>query len=207
MAPKPFVWNFFAKGYAKRPVPDAAAYQHKLDVTRQYLSADAKVLEIGCGTGTTALYHAPVVGHIRAIDFSIKMIAIARQKAETAGVTNVDFEISALEDLADAPDTYDMIMAHSILHLVDDRGSVLRRCHAMLKPGSVFVSSTVCIGNPNLLVRGFAKVLRATSFGPNIHLLSEDQLASEFEAAGFEIVERTPQKPRAALFMVARKPA
>ena len=52
-------WDRHAKGYAKRPVPDEAAYQRKLKMTQDYLTPDMEVLELGCGTGTTALIHAP----------------------------------------------------------------------------------------------------------------------------------------------------
>lgn len=206
MAARPFLWNLFAKGYAKRPVPDAAIYQHKLDVTRRYMVPGAEVLEIGCGTGTTALYHAPAAGHIRAVDFSVNMIAIAREKAADAGIGNVDFQVGALEDLPDAPETYDMVMAHSILHLIDNRAAVIARCQSMLKPGGIFVSSTLCFGRVNPVVRVLVAAIRMTGIAPNIHLFSEDQLVGEVEAAGFEIVERSEPKPRTALFLVARKP-
>ncbi|MGD1860116.1 MAG: hypothetical protein ACFB0E_09115 [Leptolyngbyaceae cyanobacterium] len=49
----------------------------KLTVTRSYFRSDMQVLEIGCGTGSTAILHAPHVNHIRAINFSANMIAIA----------------------------------------------------------------------------------------------------------------------------------
>ena len=75
-----------AKGYAKRPVTDETAYQRKLKLTQDYLSPDMEVLELGCGTGTTALFHAPFVKHITGIDISRNMLEIARAKAESGNV-------------------------------------------------------------------------------------------------------------------------
>ena len=46
-----------------------------------------EVLEFGCGTGGTAIIHAPYVKHIRAIDISGNMIAIAKGKAEADSTT------------------------------------------------------------------------------------------------------------------------
>jgi cyclopropane fatty-acyl-phospholipid synthase-like methyltransferase len=66
------VWDRFAKGYAKKPVADEDAYQKKLQITRGYLKPDHKVLEFDCGTGSTAIAHAPHVKHIRAIHFRQK---------------------------------------------------------------------------------------------------------------------------------------
>ncbi|MEM6839843.1 MAG: class I SAM-dependent methyltransferase [Cyanobacteria bacterium P01_C01_bin.120] len=45
-----------------------------MTVTSSYFRSDMQVLEIGCGTGSTAILHAPHVNHIRAINFSIRAI-------------------------------------------------------------------------------------------------------------------------------------
>ena len=48
-------WDRHAAGYARRPVADEASYQHKLSVTRRHLRPEMRLLEVGCGTGTTAI--------------------------------------------------------------------------------------------------------------------------------------------------------
>ena len=58
-------WDRHAERYAKSPVADEASYQKKLQVTREYLRPDMEILEFGCGTGSTAITHAPYVKHIR----------------------------------------------------------------------------------------------------------------------------------------------
>ena len=77
MAEQTKFWDKIADRYAKQPIADEAAYQKKLQVTRDYFRSDMEVLEIGCGTGSTAILHAPYVKHIRAIDFSTNMLAMA----------------------------------------------------------------------------------------------------------------------------------
>ena len=52
-------WNKVAAGYAKQPIADEAADQRKLKVTQEYLQPSMNVLEFGCGTGSTAIVHAP----------------------------------------------------------------------------------------------------------------------------------------------------
>jgi cyclopropane fatty-acyl-phospholipid synthase-like methyltransferase len=54
-------WDRIAERYSKQPVADEAAYQKKLQVTREYFRPDMEVLEFGCGTGSTAIAHAPYV--------------------------------------------------------------------------------------------------------------------------------------------------
>lgn len=139
-------WDRHAKGYAKKPVADEAAYQKKLRITQDYLKPDMEVLEFGCGTGTTALIHAPYVRHIRAVDISGKMLEIARNKAAAKNITNVTFEQAGIDDLSAADASYDAVMGHSILHLLQDKESVIARVFKMLNPGGIFVSSTVCLG-------------------------------------------------------------
>ncbi len=63
-------WEWHAKRYAKQKVGDEASYQNKLKLTQERLKPNMEVLEFGCGTGTTALTHAPFVNNIRAIDGS-----------------------------------------------------------------------------------------------------------------------------------------
>ena len=65
-------WDRIAERYARTPVADETSYKKKLQITQDYLRPGMEVLEFGCGTGSTALIHAPYVKHIHAIDISSK---------------------------------------------------------------------------------------------------------------------------------------
>ncbi len=67
-------WDKRAAKYAQHPVADQAAYEKKLEITRTHFRPDSEVLETGCGTGSTALAHAPYVKHILATDFSLEQV-------------------------------------------------------------------------------------------------------------------------------------
>ena len=153
MAPSAKFWDKVALKYSKRPVADEAAYQRKLEVTQQYLRPDMQVLEFGCGTGSTAIVHAPHVAHIHATDISGKMIEIARSKAASGNITNISFEVSTIEDLDARDGAYDVVMGHSILHLLEDKDAAIAKAHRLLKPGGVFVSSTFCGGDSHRWLR------------------------------------------------------
>ena len=200
-------WDRIAERYAKANLRDEAAYQRKLEITQRYLTKDSEVLEVGCGTGTTALRHAPVAGHILATDISSGMLAVARRRAEEAGAANVTFRQAALEEL-DLPDGgYDAILALNLLHLLEDRGGALGRLARALKPGGVLVSSTVCLSDGLGWVRPALPVMRLVGFAPRVAFFTGDTLRAEMRVAGLEIVEDWRPKPKAALFLVARKPA
>ncbi len=72
-------WDNLADRYSKKPVKDTESYNRTLDCTRKHLSATDEILEVGCGTGTTALLLAPSVKQITASDISSRMIEIAKE--------------------------------------------------------------------------------------------------------------------------------
>ncbi len=202
-------WDKIADKYSRLPVTDRAAYERKLEITRAYMTPEMEVLEIGCGTGSTAIYHAPAVKHIRATDISGAMLDIAKGKAKAAGVTNVSFEVAAIDDLALAGSSVDMVMAHSILHLVADCDTVIGKIARALKPGGVFVSSTFCLGEKPLM-RAFLAVAAPIGrmlgkFPLVVHALSEKQLTAKIAAAGFAVEEQWRPGNGSVVFVVARK--
>ena len=99
-------WDKIAERYSKKPVDDEEAYQQKLQVTREYLQPDMELLEFGCGTGSTAIAHAPYVKQILATDISAKMIGIAQAKADTGEVKNVTFKQAAIDDFSADDQTF-----------------------------------------------------------------------------------------------------
>jgi len=84
-------WDEVAERYSKQPIADEAAYQKQLQVTRECFQPDTDILELGSGTGSTAIIHAPYVKHICAIDISSKMIEIAQRKADADHIENITF--------------------------------------------------------------------------------------------------------------------
>ncbi|MGI9247647.1 MAG: class I SAM-dependent methyltransferase [Woeseiaceae bacterium] len=199
-------WNKHADKYARRPISDEAAYQEKLEVTREYFQPDTEVLEIGCGTGTTAIAHAPFVGHIHATDLSTRMVEIAKDKAKAAGIDNVTLEALSVDALDVPSASIDVVMAHSVLHLVEDKEQVIANVQQMLKPGGVFVSNTACIGDMMLPLRLIIPVGRFLRLFPRVKVFSVAELKDSLENAGFEIDYEWQPKKSAAAFIICRKP-
>jgi ubiquinone/menaquinone biosynthesis C-methylase UbiE len=205
-APSSRFWDFIAKRYARQPVADEAAYQRKLEVTRQSLKPDMQLLEFGCGTGSTALVHAPLVRHIRAIDISAKMLAIARSKAEAGQVENVTFEQAAIDTFTAPDGHFDAVLGLSILHLLADKEAVIAKVHGMLKPGGVFVTSTVCLGDTMAFFRFIAPVGHFLGLLPLLKVFTVQDLVDSLSGAGFVIDHQWQPSKGKAVFIVARKP-
>ena len=198
-------WDRIAKRYAKRPVSDEAAYQKKLQVTRDYFRPDMEVLEFGCGTGSTAIAHASYVRHIHAIDISSKMIEIAQGKADAANIDNVTFEQSTIEELSDSDESLDAVLVLSILHLLEDKEAVIARIYRMLKPGGIFVSSTICLGNTMRFLKVIVPIGKFFNLIPMIRFFTAQELEDCLTAAGFEIDHRWQPGKGKAVFIVAKK--
>jgi ubiquinone/menaquinone biosynthesis C-methylase UbiE len=198
-------WDRIAPSYAKKPVPDESAYQRTLERVRSYLNPNQLVLEVGCGTGTTALHLAPHAAQILASDLSPGMIRIARQKARAAGVENVVFMPGTLDELEAAP-RFDVVMAFNVFHLMADIPSALRRVHDLLVPGGLLISKTPCVGEINFLMRLAIPVMQAFHRAPFVNFVKTQALRESVLDAGFEILEAgfLPEKSH-SLFFVARK--
>jgi len=199
-------WDRHAEGYAKRPIADEASYQKKLAITREYFRPDMEVLEFGCGTGSTAIAHAPYVNHIRATDLSSRMIDIARRKAAAANVSNITFESAAIEDLGIPDQTLDAVLGMSILHLLENKEAVIERVYQMLKPGAVFVTSTVCLGDKMKFFKILGPIGRFLRLLPLVRVFTRKELKDSLTAAGFEIDHEWAPDKGMALFIVAKKP-
>jgi len=214
------LWDYFAKGYAKSPIGDMESYQTKLAVTQErYLKSYMKVVEIGCGTGGTSIHHAPHVQHILATDISSKMLDIAKENAKTAGIPStgpeqvLEFRQASVDQLELPDQSQDVVLALSILHLLPNRPHAIAKVFKWLKPGGVFITSTICIADTmeNSLIKGFLlrRVLPFASWCgiiPEIDTgLTKAQLSREMKQAGFDIDYEWQPKPEAAVFLVGRK--
>jgi len=200
-------WDKHAEKYSQRPIKNVDAYERTLERTRAYLSKTDRVLEIGCGTGGTAVNLAGDAGQITGSDISPAMVGIARGRAEDQGKENVTFTCGDACDLDFDVGSFNAVMAFNLLHLLPDTEGAVARAHALLRPGGYFISKTVCLRDMSPLWRPLIFIMQAVGFAPFLRRFSKSELDGMIEAAGFEIVEGRsfPGAPE-SWFVVARKP-
>ncbi|MEM9705980.1 MAG: class I SAM-dependent methyltransferase [Pseudomonadota bacterium] len=196
-------WNKAADKYAAQPVRNEAAYKATIERVRSRLTQDMAGLEVGCGTGTTALLLADAIGSLLATDVSTRMIEIAEQKRLDQNAENVTFRAGLIDDPQLQAASFDVVLAFNLVHLVPDRQAFLASVKALLKPGGLFISKTPCVKEMNLFIPIVIKGLQLIGKAPNVESFGPDELKSDIQSAGFEILEEDVL-PKPSWYIVAR---
>lgn len=204
-------WDRIARKYAADPIADMAGYEISLQRTRGLLSTEHDVLEIGCGTGTTALHLAASTGCFLATDISTEMIAIAKEKLASQPTPQLSFALADADMPMSGSATYDRVLAFNILHLVSDLDQTLAMAAKALRPGGLFISKTACISEMNSLIQHLAlPLMRAIGKAPlAVQSLDEAQLRAALTRQGLQIVSverHGTKKNDFRIFIVASKP-
>ncbi len=184
-------WDRSSRRYARSSIKDLAGYERTLARIRESLRPDDNVLELGCGTGTTALRLANGVRNYLATDLSGGMIAIAQEKLNAAPIPGLAFRAATAEELTRDESRFDVVLGFSYLHLVRDVPGTLRSIHALLKPEGLFISKTPCLGNMNPLIRlALLPVMRAVGLAPHVSAFDSIALEQLIKDAGFDVIAR-----------------
>ncbi|QBF31372.1 class I SAM-dependent methyltransferase [Thalassococcus sp. S3] len=199
-------WDGVAVKYSKQAIKDPVAYEHTLARTLSHLRPTDHVLELGAGTGSTALRIAPHVAQITATDISPKMMEIARDKAWNESVSNLKVQTADLHDPTIPAGPYDAVLAFNTLHLLRDIPGALARVRGPLKPGGLFISKSVCLAGYYHPFRLMIPLMQWIGKAPYVQIMHPSALEDMILRAGFEIVESGdfPAKPRSR-YVVARK--
>ncbi|TIQ22036.1 MAG: class I SAM-dependent methyltransferase [Mesorhizobium sp.] len=182
-------WNRTSRKYATGAIADPVGYERTLDRTRALLESDDRVLELGCGTGTTALRLAGDVQSYLATDISAEMIAIANEKHAAGPIPELVFSTATAEALTPETDQFTAVLGFNYLHLVRDLPGTLRRIHDLLAAKGLFISKTPCVGDTNPLI-GLALLPAMRSIGkaPYAGVFRAADLSQHICAAGFDIL-------------------
>lgn len=181
-------WDRTSRKYARSAIADPAGYERTLERTRGLLGPGDRVLELGCGTGTTALRLAGDVQGYLATDIAAGMIAIAREKQAAGPIPGLAFRIATAEALTPDEARFDAVLGFNYLHLVRDLPGTLRCIHGLLAAGGLFISKTPCVGDMNPLLRLALPAMRAIGVAPYAGVFRAAALSQAISAAGFDVL-------------------
>src|SRR5216684_4373524 len=116
-----------------RPVGEQA-------IERMLVPPDARVLDVGCGSGwaTRLLAGYATNGQVTCIDISDEMIRVARESS--SAVPNVDFEVASADELPFTDNEFTHAFSMEALYYYTDIPKALAEIHRVLRPRGLFVA-------------------------------------------------------------------
>ena len=197
-------WDKIAPKYSKSPISNVPAYEETLARVRTYLGADSRVLELGCGTGSTALKLFDGTQSYVATDIAPGMINIAKDKLAT-GQAQPEFRVAGVDAAAYSGDDFNTVLAFNLLHLLPNLEQALAEIHSILPQDGVFISKAPALGE-KWFYRPMIGAMRLVGKAPFVTCFKVDELDRMIEKAGFRIVETGLYPPTTpSRFVVARK--
>ncbi len=181
-------WDWIARWYDKRARKDE-------DLTRAieristYLNAEDTVLDYACGTGVVTFKIAVDVKAVHGIDASTGMIDLAKEKASEREVANVHFERKTIFDEGLGRESYNVILAFNILHLLEDAREALQRASELLKPRGLMISETPCLGEAGVVLRTLLPLIGKILGISYLRILRISEVNDLMREGGFQILE------------------
>jgi ubiquinone/menaquinone biosynthesis C-methylase UbiE len=107
-------------------------------IARLDLPVGASVLDVGCGTGTTAILAAELVGRegrVIGVDLSARMVMRARAKAGARGVHHANFLVADMGELAFPDEGFDAVISAFSIFFAPDMAAQVRKLWRLVRPG------------------------------------------------------------------------
>ena len=108
-------------------------------VSEEIKSSDV-VLECACGTGMISKAIAPVCKSLTATDFSEGMLKRARKKCSK--FPNITFQMADIMSLNYADESFDVVIAANVIHLLDQPYKALAELDRVCKTGGRLIIPT-----------------------------------------------------------------
>jgi 2-polyprenyl-3-methyl-5-hydroxy-6-metoxy-1,4-benzoquinol methylase len=128
-------------------------YFGKKTVDKLSLATGARVLDVCCGLGASAIPAAAVVGpsgFVIGVDLADKLLQLARAKAKHRALKNIAFHCADMLALDLPADSFDTVICVFGIFFVPDMSSAVRNCgisFARPRPGSVTAHGRLCAPN------------------------------------------------------------
>lgn len=155
-----------------RPVGEQA-------IARMNVPADARVLDVGCGSGwaTRLLADYAKDGRVTGIDISDEMVNLARESS--ASYQNADFQVASAEQLPFPDREFTHAFSMESLYYYEDIPQALAEIHRVLKPDGSF-TAVVDLYQESEATHQWIETLNVP-----VRLLSAADYVAMFSAAGF----------------------
>lgn len=166
---------------------------------RMGLAPNARVLDCGCGTGVVSRALARrdgFAGEVVGVDFSAALIEAAQRLAGDEGLGDrIEFRIGDSHALEDPDESYDCVIAHTLISHVVDPAKMIREASRVVRPaGTVavfdgdYASLTYGAGDPELNAIMVDGILAAVVANPHVMR----QIPTLLRDSGLEVLAFLP---------------
>ena len=172
------VYDLFENIYNK------SVYQSTGESVAKYIKNTDRVLECACGTGAISIFIAPVCKELLVTDYSVGMLKQAKKKLKN--YDNIEYKMVDITDIEAEDNTFDVVVAGNVIHLLPDPQRAMRELTRVCKDGGRLVIPTYINGDEgtNKLAVKFLEKLGA-SFKCQFDAESYEKF---FEDMGYENV-------------------
>ena len=129
-------------------------------VQRLGITKGMKVLDLGCGDGTTAVPAAKLGAEVLGVDIARNLVEAGNRRATKMGLTNCRFQEGDASNLQDLPDrTFDLVVSIFGAMFAPKPHDVAREMVRVTRPGGRIVMGNWIPGDPTLV----AQILKISS--------------------------------------------
>lgn len=169
------------------------AAEYDRDLTQPEPFKGLRILDIGCGGGLLAEPMARLGACVVGADAAPRNIPVAQVHAEQSGL-EIDYRCITAEELAEAGETFDVVLNMEVVEHVADPLAYLTACQELLKIGGLMVCSTIN-RNPKsyvMAIIGAEHVMRWLPKGTHewSKFITPDELFELISQAGLDPVDR-----------------
>jgi SAM-dependent methyltransferase len=129
-------------------------------VSKLGITKGMKVLDLGCGDGTTAIPEAKLGAEVTGVDIARNLVAAGRRRAEELGLSNCRIGEGDATNLAELPDrSFDLVVSMFGTMFAPRPFDVAKEMVRVTKPGGRIVMGNWIPGDPTLV----AQILKISS--------------------------------------------
>ncbi len=142
----------------------------------------ARLLEIGCGSGTWTSHLAAQTGTLVTLDLQPERVAATRRRTERNGRANVLFLTASGEQLPLRNGSFDRVISVDVIEHIPDDGKTMREIARVTRSGGDVLLTTLLEARP--------AYLRKVVFADHLREYEPDAFAQLFRQGGLEERER-----------------